>query len=219
MVNAMKKLKRFAPLLGMLIFPVLGWIYAHTDKPKHHIYSLMTDLDRAIPLVKLFVVPYSVWIFYIYACLIYFFFKDINVYRRSLMTYAICALVCYGIYTVFQTTVPRPDISGSDPVTRLLLFIYHRDEPFNCFPSIHCFSSFMVARALYASSFRSKLNQSLIYSMSALIIVSTFFVKQHTILDAVCGILLADLVYRTLLLLERLFKTHKSKPAVKQANM
>lgn len=207
----------------MLIFPVMGWLYAFTNNPDHHsnrrIYSLMTDIDRAIPLVKLFVLPYSIWIFYIYACLIYFFLKDPAVYRRTLITYVVCALVCYGIYLVFQTTVPRPELTGDDPITHLLMFVYHRDQPFNCFPSIHCFSSFMVMKALYTSKFRNRLNQTLIYGMSTIIIFSTFFVKQHAIMDAVCGILLADIVYRALLRIDRSFSHRKTKPVMRQANM
>lgn len=212
-------LKRFYPLVAMLIFPVMGWLYAATNNPNQQVYSLMTDLDRALPLIKIFVLPYSVWIFYIYACLIYFFLKDPAVYRRALITYVACALICYGIYLVFQTTVPRPELTGNDPVTRVLMFIYHRDEPFNCFPSIHCFSSYMVMKALYTSKFKNKLNQTLIYGMSTIIILSTFFIKQHTILDAASGILLADIVYRLLTRIERAAAQRKPKQTVQQANM
>nr|WP_240546081.1 phosphatase PAP2 family protein [Paenibacillus artemisiicola] len=178
----------------------------------------MTHWDLAFPLVKLFVLPYAVWIVYLYACLLYFFFKDPAVYRKALVTYVACALICCGIYTVFQTTVPRPALSGSDPVTRLLMFVYRRDQPFNCFPSIHCFSSYMVMKALYHGKFRTRLNQTLIYGMSSLIIVSTFFIKQHALLDAACGILLADLVYRALLRLERAGR-RKPDRAARQVNL
>ncbi|WP_219838242.1 phosphatase PAP2 family protein [Paenibacillus sp. R14(2021)] len=211
-------MKRFFPLISMLIFPVMGWLYAWTNNPNQQVYSLMTDLDRAIPLVKIFVLPYSVWIFYIYACLIYFFIKDPSVYRRSLITYVVCALICYGVYLVFQTTVPRPLLTGDDPFTRLLAFVYHRDQPFNCFPSIHCFSSFMVMKALYGSKFRNRINQTLIYGMSTLIIVSTFFIKQHTVLDAASGILLADIVYRLVTRLERR-AVYRTQPVAQRANM
>ncbi|GGD67126.1 phosphatase PAP2 family protein [Paenibacillus nasutitermitis] len=196
-------IKRFIPLLGMLIFPVLGWMYTWINNQDTQAYSLMTDLDNLIPFLKLFVLPYSIWIFYIYICLIYFFIKDPRVYIRCLLTYAICALVCYGIYLVFQTTVPRPQLSGNDPLTRLMSFVYNRDQPYNCFPSIHCFSSYMVMKALHTSGFRNRMNQFLIYGMSSLIICSTLFVKQHVLLDVVAGVMLADTVYRLLTVLEK----------------
>ncbi|WP_409343291.1 phosphatase PAP2 family protein [Paenibacillus sp. MBLB4367] len=192
------KAKRFAPLLWMLVFPVLGWMYAFVNKPGEKVYNLVTDLDRAIPFLKIFALPYSIWIFYIYVCLVYFFLKDPAVYAKSLKTYVLCALTCYMIYLVFQTTVPRPMLEGTDPVTRLMAYIYDRDQPFNCFPSIHCFSSYMVMKALYTSNFRNKWNQTLIYGMSTLIILSTLFVKQHVILDVVAAIALVEVVYRLL---------------------
>ncbi len=210
---------RYKPLLGMLIFPVLGWLYAQVNHPANQVYSLVTDLDRIIPVVKAFVLPYSVWIFYIYICLIYFFMKDRKVYARTLLTYTICALICYSIYMVFQTTVPRPYVDGTDPISRLLDYIYGHDAPFNCFPSIHCFSSYLVMKALYSSSFKNKRNQTLIYGMSSIIILSTVFIKQHAIMDAVAGILLADTVYRLLGLMEQTVKTRKANPALQKADI
>lgn len=193
-------LRRLAPLGTMLIFPVLGMIYAVINtNPGDRIYNLVTDLDRGTPFLKVFVLPYAIWIFYIYACLIYFYFKDPKVYYRSLATYTICALVCYMIYLVYQTTVPRPVVAGNDVFSDLIRYVYNRDEPYNCFPSIHVFSSYLVMKALYKSDFRNGINQSLIYGMSTLIICSTLFVKQHVIMDVVAGIFLAEMVYRLVL--------------------
>ena len=200
----------------MLIFPVMGWLYALTNNSQTQVYSLMTDLDHAFPFVKIFVVPYSVWIFYLYACLLYFFIKNPALYVRTLITYVVCALFCYGVYMVFQTTVPRPSIEGSDPVTRLLAFVYNRDQPYNCFPSIHCFSSYLVMKALYTSQFRNWINQSFIYGMSSLIIVSTFFIKQHTFLDAIAGIILADFVFRLVSYMVRTRTQTQSSPLPQQ---
>jgi membrane-associated phospholipid phosphatase len=179
----------------MLIFPFLGMLYHWVNQPRGNIYSLMTTLDLVIPFVRFFVVPYSIWIFYIYICLIYFFIKDIKVYYRTLLIYSICVIICCFIYSVFQTTVPRPFLTEDDIFTRITLFVYNRDLPFNCFPSIHCFSCYLVIKSLYKSHFRNRLNQTLIYSMSTLIMVSTLFVKQHVILDVIAGILLVELIH------------------------
>lgn len=187
--------KRLMPILTMLIFPFLGMLYHWVNQPKASVYSLMTSVDYAIPFVRFFVFPYSIWIFYIYACLIYFFIKDLKVYYRTLLIYTLCALLCYFIYSIFQTTVPRPYLVGNDMFTQLTKYVYNRDLPYNCFPSIHCFSCYLVMKAIYKSSFKNRLNQTLIYSMSTIIILSTFLVKQHAILDAIAGFLLVELVY------------------------
>lgn len=189
------KIKRFWPLITMLIFPVLGMIYAKVNRPTGRVFSLMTDIDYAIPFVKYFVLPYSIWIFYIYVCLVYFFIKDPRIYFRSLLTYTVCAIICYMIYSVFQTTVPRPTLYGDDVFTKLMRFVYNRDQPFNCFPSIHCFSSYLMMKALHSSSFKNWKNRFFIYGMSSLIILSTLFVKQHAIMDVLSAFLLVEIVY------------------------
>jgi membrane-associated phospholipid phosphatase len=96
---------------------------------------------------------------------------------------------------VFQTTVPRPEVVGNDPISKLMQYIYNRDKPFNCFPSIHCFSSYMVMRLIWKSPARNWVNIILISGMSLLIIASTLFVKQHVIMDVVGAIALVEIYY------------------------
>lgn len=194
------------------MFPVLGWMYAATNNVEgQDVYRLITKVDEAIPFIQIFALPYSIWIFYIYVCLIYFFKKDPNVYYRSLMTYAICALLCYLIYSVFQTTVDRPVVVGNGIVSDVMRYIYNRDQPYNCFPSIHCFSSYMVMRAIWTSSFRNKWNIILITGMSSTIIMSTLFVKQHVIMDALAGIFMVEVVVAVIILFERRFKLSRAR--------
>lgn len=200
----------------MLVFPFLGMMYAWTNRADQEVYSLVTAFDQATPFIKYFALPYSVWIFYIYACLVYFFKKDVNVYFKGLATYTVCALTCYVIYAVFQTTVPRPAILGDDPFSMLMRFIYNRDQPYNCFPSIHVFSSYMVMRLVWTSSFRNKWNVTLITGMSSLIILSTLFIKQHVILDALAGILLVEFVLAIMLVIEIQFKAARQRERSKR---
>jgi membrane-associated phospholipid phosphatase len=206
--------KKYSPLLLLLILPILGLMYTKTNTysiSNQEVYSLLTAVDQSIPFIKAFALPYSVWILYIYVCLIYFFMKDINVYYRALLTYIVCALLCYLIYSVFQTTVPRPVVIGSDPISELIRYIYSRDQPFNCFPSIHCFSSYMVMRMVWTGSFRNKWNVTFITGMSSLIIISTLFVKQHVIMDALAGMFLVEVVVAGSVLLEQKLKDTRER--------
>ncbi|MDB4866761.1 MAG: phosphatase family protein [Cohnella sp.] len=202
--------KKYSPLALMLVFPFLGMMYQWTNRADQDVYSLLTAYDQAIPFIKYFALPYVVWILYIYVCLLYFFKKDLSVYYRALLTYIVCTLTCYAIYSVFQTTVPRPDLTGDDPFTWLVNYIYDRDQPFNCFPSIHCFSSYMMMRLVWTSSFRNKWNVTLITGMSTLIILSTLFMKQHVILDALAGILLVETSMAIMLLVELYVRESRS---------
>jgi len=196
-----EKLASLSPLLLMLVFPVLGYLYKMFNQPTTEVHSLVMSFDRATPLLKVFFLPYSVWIVYIYICLIYFFLKDRTSYYRGILMYTLCALTCYMIYSVFQTTVPRPDIVGSDLLSQLARYVYERDKPFNCFPSIHCFSSYLMMRLLAVSPARNKLNRLLIYGMSTTIIASTLFVKQHVLWDVIGAVALVEVMYLVVIVL------------------
>lgn len=200
----------------MLVFPMLGWMYHLTNRVDREVYSLVTSLDQATPFIKYFALPYSIWIFYIYACLLYFFKKDLNLYYRGVVTYTVCALTCFLIYAVFQTTVPRPALVGNDPFTWLMSYIYNRDQPFNCFPSIHCFSSYMVMRLIWASPVRNRRNVALITGMSSLIILSTLFVKQHVILDALAAIALVECVLAAVVFVESVARDSRQRERQKR---
>lgn len=204
-------LKLYWPLGLMLIFPVLGELYHIVNKLPSEVTDLTTPIDQAIPFIKYFSVPYSIWIFYIYVCIVYFFFRDRTSYYRSIILYTICALTCYVIYLVFQTTVPRPEVIGNDPFAMLMRFIYNRDLPYNCFPSIHCFSSYLVMRLILKSPARNRVNTTLICGMSFLIIASTLFVKQHVIWDVIGAVALVEVYYLVLYSLPALYRSYSAR--------
>lgn len=183
--------------MGLLAFPAMAAVYAYLNKPGDKVYSLVTEFDRATPFIPVFAVPYAGWIFYILLCLVYFFRKDPALYYKTLTSYVICASVCYCIYSFYQTTVPRPSVTGEGPLEALVRYLYKRDQPFNCFPSIHCFSSYLMMKALYTSGFKTLRNRLVIYGLSITIIISTLLVKQHVILDALSAIILVEFVFWT----------------------
>lgn len=187
----------YGTLCTLLTLPLLSLMYALVNKPHGDVTSLVTALDRMIPFLPVFVIPYAVWVVYIYSCFLYFYFKDRKTYAVTLASYVICALVCYGIYFTFQTTVPRPEISGNGLFEIMVRFIYERDEPYNCFPSIHCFSSYLVMKAFWKSGLRTPGKLAFVSATSILIILSTLFIKQHVVVDALAAVLLVEIVYWT----------------------
>jgi membrane-associated phospholipid phosphatase len=98
-------------------------------------------------------------------------------------------------YYFFQTTTPRPVVDGTDFLSSLVQIIYRNDEPFNCFPSIHVYTTSLMVVGILNSTFRNKWNVLVISIISILINLSTLFVKQHVILDVVSGVGLAILIY------------------------
>jgi hypothetical protein len=148
-----------------------------------------------IPFVKGFIIPYLGWYAFIFLTLCYFFVKEPRLYYKTLISLLIGLCVCYVVYFFFQTTVQRPSLSEGDWLSRLVMFVYSIDQPYNCFPSIHCFTSFLMMSAINSSAIKNKYNLITINGSGSLIILSTLLVKQHVVLDALSAVLLAHIVF------------------------
>jgi membrane-associated phospholipid phosphatase len=189
------KLKETPYLLFLLVMPVLGLIYKILNTNPRNPVILSTNLDTMIPFLPIFIVPYIVWYAFILGYLIYFWYKDISVYLKTLSVIVIGELVCFVIYFYFQTTVPRPKLVGDGILLDLVGMIYSHDQPFNAFPSIHVLTTFAII--LGSINIRNKhvFHSVFVSVMGSMIIISTLFVKQHYILDMFASMFLTSFIY------------------------
>lgn len=194
-MNKIKNIKKHLVYLSlMLIFPLLHLIYKFLNAPHGKVHNLFTAFDISIPFVKVFIVPYIIWYIFTYIMFFYIYLKNKKIYLRTLITYATCLILSYSIFYFFQTTVPRPNLVGNDIFTNLVRLIYRLDKPFNCFPSIHVLSCYLIIKSINLLETQNNFIKSLIYFICTLIILSTLFVKQHVLLDILCAILLVEVV-------------------------
>jgi len=119
---------------------------------------------------------------------------DYKSYFRLIMGIAAGMAICFAIYLIFPTTVPRPEVTGNDIFSRLVRFVYSRDNPYNCFPSIHVLDTVLATLFMWKSS-RSGILKGIALPSCILICVSTLFVKQHYILDGIAATILAMSLY------------------------
>jgi len=183
------------PLWMLLAIPTLGLIYTLINQEPVQVWMLYTDLDDLIPFMKVFIIPYAIWMPFLYLTFIFFYFKDRPTYYRTLLAYVISVLICYVIYAIFQTTVPRAELQGNDLLSWLVQFVYTNDAPFNCFPSIHCLSSYLLFRAATQSKSIGRGTKIGIGIITWSIILSTVFVKQHVVMDVFAGIMLGHVIF------------------------
>lgn len=189
-----KKLLAHLPLAWLLAIPVLNVFYGFLNRGGSRVAQLITEWDRLTPFVPAFIIPYLIWYPFVFFMFIVFFRKDRNVYYRSLILTCIGLVICYLIYFLFQTTVQRPEISGSGILNRLVGFVYATDAPYNCFPSIHVLTSHIVLKAAYQCKL-SRIASIAVFVTSWMIIISTLFVKQHVLMDILGGIVLSEMLY------------------------
>ncbi|MCO1603530.1 phosphatase PAP2 family protein [Desulfosporosinus nitroreducens] len=190
-----KIIKNLMPLFLMLSIPISNIIYVLLNNANRGTHSLVTDLDQGVPFLKIFVLPYLSWYFFIFGTLTFFCFKDKKIYYRTLLAINLGLLISYGIYFFFQTNVQRPDLVGNDFLTMLIAFVYNNDQPFNAFPSIHVLLSFLMIKAINRYPAKNYLNVAIVYITAILIILATQFIKQHVILDLLSSIVLGGLIF------------------------
>ncbi|MEC0184785.1 phosphatase PAP2 family protein [Paenibacillus peoriae] len=187
-------LSTWLTLLWLTGIPILYIPYGLLNRPAEHVYSLVTDLDRLTPFVPSFIIPYVLWYPFIAAVLVGLAFKDRATYYRTLLALCGGLVLSYIVYALFQTAVQRPDnLAETGIINRLIWLVYSHDQPFNCFPSIHVLTSYLMLRG--ARVFGGTIRWA-VTAMSILIIASTLLVKQHVLADVVGGILAGELLYR-----------------------
>ncbi|MGI2297757.1 phosphatase PAP2 family protein [Paenibacillus sp. GXUN7292] len=172
------------------IYMLIGYLFS--DKG----IGINNWIDDRIPFLIWFVIPYAIWMPLLYISFIYLGLKDRSLYWRTIITYNAAVIVCNIIFILFPTHMPRPEISGNDIFTTLVQFIYSNDEPVNCFPSIHCLTSYLL---LITMNRHKLLKTGLRITFSIVfisIIASTVFIKQHAWVDVIGGVVLAEAVYR-----------------------
>ncbi len=117
---------------------------------------------------------------------------------------AIALIVVYTIsdlvFAVYQTVVPRPNVTGHDTFAQLVRFVYAHDKPYAGFPSEHSSSAAVFAVYVLIVA-RSRWGLAALLA-AAVVVALTVLIKQHVVADAAGGVLLglvvALLAFRTI---------------------
>lgn len=177
----------------------LTW-FAHLEHTVVSRYRVIhVALDDYIPFCEVFVVPYLLWFVYVAVTVAYFFLRDRDDYFRLFL------FLCTGmtIFLLISTLWPnghhlRPYAMPRDNVfTRMVAALYRTDTPTNLWPSIHVYNSLgchiAVMKSQTLKKHRAVRIGSLILCVS--IIMSTMFIKQHSVYDVLTAFIMAGVMY------------------------
>ena len=180
-------------------FIYMPW-FCYLEKHRFsHYYLIHSPLDDYIPFVEYFIVPYLLWFLFIAVTIAYFFFTDKKGY------YQLTAFLFTGmtIFLIICTVFPnelnlRPHTFANDTVfTRLVQQLYSTDTPTNVLPSIHVYNSlgahFAVMNNETLSGKKWVRRGSMILCVS--IILSTMFIKQHSMFDVLMAFIMGAVMY------------------------
>ena len=201
----MEKFKKFfidyrhaIPLIAYGIV-YLTW-FCHLEKTVTKQYTVIhMAMDDYIPFLEIFVIPYFLWFAYVAAVVAFFFFKDKTEYYKT------CIFLFTGmtVFLIVSTIWPnghhlRPHVMPRENIfTHLVSYLYRTDTPTNLWPSIHVYNSlgahFAIAKSRHMENRRGIKIAS--FLLAASIILSTMFIKQHSVFDVLTGFGLAVIMY------------------------
>lgn len=199
----LRKYKHGWPLLYVFIY--MPWfIILETLIPENYpgLHIIHCGLDDMIPFCEWFVIPYFLWFLYIPAIFVFLFYHSKNEFYRICayeftgMTIAllICSIYPNGLH------LRLTDINRDNILVDLVHFLYSNDTATNVCPSIHVFATISAHICLVKSPHMKDLKtrqriKPLSLILTILICLSTVFLKQHSVIDAFCGALLAFVLY------------------------
>lgn len=191
------KLKRAWVFSYLLIY--LPWFfYLEAHVTQYHI--MQTPLDGLIPFCPYFIIPYLLWFFYVAAVFLFFLFRcpKHEFYRMAgylFLGMSVSLLIC----TVYPNGIDlRPTFDPNQNIfTQVTAMLYQADTSTNVFPSIHVFVSAGVYLAIAESAVCSRYRwmRPLSFVLTFSIILSTMFLKQHSVIDVIGGLVLAEALH------------------------
>lgn len=193
-----ERYKHAIPLFiyGVIYLSWFSYVEKTVTRPENLIHM---KADDVIPFCEIFVVPYFLWFAYVSIIVVYLFFKGKQDYYR------VCTFLFTGmtVFLIVSTLWPnghhlRPAVMPRDNIfTALVSYLYKIDTPTNLWPSIHVYNSL---GAHFAIIKNSKLGQKPVIHAGSLIlcisiILSTMFIKQHSVFDVLTAFIMAAVMY------------------------
>lgn len=179
--------KRYADYLLLTLWGVVIFLYFITGRtvPAEGRHLIWCELDRYIPFLPVFAVPYVLW----YAVQVftawYCFCKDARVFRKFVGYILFAYAIAVSVFLLYPTAIDfRPEITGTDIFSRIVGLVYRMDNPTNVFPSLHVL---VAVGCAFAQCKTKKLGRPVLrilwWLIALSICASTVLIKQHSALD------------------------------------
>ena len=186
------KMLAYWPLFGALFY------YAERFYPVAEYYVMYHPIDDMIPFNELFVIPYIFWFVYLIGIHIYTLLYDVDAFKKLMKYIMITYTAGLVIFFLFPTCqMLRPQIMPRDNLlTRFMTDFYSFDTHTNVCPSLHVVGSMAVMYTAWnAKGLQSSKCKTAFAVMTFLISISTVFLKQHSVIDVIAGLIICVITY------------------------
>ena len=209
--------------LAIYMIIYLTWFAWLEDRNKRNYEVIHVSLDDYIPFCEVFIVPYLLWFAYVAVVVVFLFFKNKQDYYRS------CAFLFTGmtIFLIISTLWPNghhlrlAEMPRDNIFTQAVSALWKIDTPTNLWPSIHVYNSmgahFAVMRSAELKEKKGIRIASGILAFS--IILSTMFLKQHSVFDVATGLGLGAVMYMLVYRRDAIFATRAERKMKKRISM
>lgn len=174
-----------------------GWLvyfalYFLTENliPYERCHEVRCALDARIPFCEVFVVPYLLWFLLVAGSLLFLLLYDVPNFRKLCIYIMITqagAMLVYILWPNIQLLRPET-MPRSNVFTWILSFVYSFDTPTGVLPSLHAAYSIAILSVFEHRKDTALWWRILLPIFVVTIILATFFVKQHSVLDALAAI-------------------------------
>jgi membrane-associated phospholipid phosphatase len=178
---------------SLLLLSALALIaYFPLDRRIGHVHDLATSLDARLPFVPLLAIPYLALLLILPAALLAGLRSTRGIAQIALAL-TLAYLVSDLFFIFYPTYAPRP-VRLSGWGSEIVSFIYRNDAPYNDLPSEHVASAVLLA--VYARPWKGVLRVGGLL-LAILVVPSTVLIRQHTLIGALGGLVLAVLAWHS----------------------
>lgn len=212
--------KYWHALFGLYLPIYLFLFFFLEERALVHGHDIYIWLDDVVPYNKYFIIPYLLWFLYIAVTVGFFFFYSQKEFVRYATFLVVGMSICVATFAIYPSSQElRPTLTENDIFTKLVKMIYTIDSPTNVCPSIHVLNSLIAHIAICKSEyFKSKtLIKILSLILCISICLSTVFLKQHSVFDGICSIILCAIMYVFIYSRYNLFDYYEKKRIAKAA--
>lgn len=198
-MDYLKKSKHLWIIPAYGIFYMVSFMLMERSSVETHL--IHSFVDDKIPFCEYFIIPYVLWYFVVIGSVLYFALgspgkKEYYQYMATLAVGMTFFLIVSYVYPNGQDL--RPELTGGNLFVQAVQFLYLIDTPTNIFPSMHVFNAVACCVALFHNK---KCRQSRIFTagniiLTAAIVLSTMFLKQHSVEDVVTALILNVICYQ-----------------------
>ncbi len=184
----------------LLYFPVYMFFFLLAERLfTEDVNIIHMGLDDVIPFCEWFIIPYYLWFPFMAVFFVWIFFGDKEEYLRFVkFLYSGMTVFILISYLYPNGLMLRPEeLPRENIATHVVEYLYRTDTSTNVFPSIHVFNTLgvMIAVAKSKRVMPSTIGKWAVELFGLLIILSTVFLKQHSVWDVLGALAFGVIFY------------------------